>query len=82
MKESRKEHQRELEAKGNQSALMGSKENALNGKRKESAQEETLAVSATTRTNVEKQCNRPLLLQNRRLKATGKIFERKSSQRR
>ena len=49
--------------------------------RNDSAQEKTLVVSATMRINVEQQCNRPLLLQNRRCKAMGKIFDRKSSQR-
>ena len=33
------------------------------------------------RLNTEKQCGRPLLLQNRRRKAMGKFFERKSSRR-
>ena len=70
-----------LEVKGNLSALKESKENAVHGKRKDSAQKETLAVSATMKVNVDKQRNRPLLLQNRRLQATGKIFERESSQR-
>ena len=60
-----------LEVKG---ALKESKENAVNGKRKDSVQKETLAVSATMKVNVDKQRNRPLLLQNRRLKATGKIL--------
>ena len=70
-----------LEVKGNLSVLKESKENAVNGKWKDSAQQETLAVSATMKVNVDKQRNRPLLLQNRRLKATGKIFERQYSQR-
>ena len=74
MTESRQEHRRK--AKGNPSALTGSKESAINGKRKDSAQEETLVVSATMRINVEKQCAHPLLLQNRRLKAMGKILRK------
>ena len=56
------------EEKGNPSRLIGSKESSVNGKRKGNAQEETLVVSATMRSNVEKQSNRPLLLQNRRRK--------------
>ena len=59
----------------------GSKESAINGKSRDSAQEETIVVSATMETNVAKQHNRPLLHQNRRLRATGNIFERESSQR-
>ena len=53
MKEPRQEHQRNTEAKGNPSVCKGSQENAINGRRKESAQKETCAVSAKMRTNVE-----------------------------
>ena len=63
-----------LEVKGNLSALKESKENVVNGKRKDSAQKETLAVSATMKVNVEKTRNRPLLLQSRCLKATGQVL--------
>ena len=47
-------------------------ENAINEKSRDSAQEETIVVSATMDTNVAKQHNRPLLPQNRRLRAAGK----------
>ena len=40
-KELRQAHQRKTEAKGNLSALKGSKENAINVKQKGSAQKET-----------------------------------------
>ena len=60
----RQDHQ--PKAKRNQSAFQ---ENAVSGKRKDSSQEETLVVSATMRINVEKQRDRPLVLQNRRRKA-------------
>ena len=56
---------------GNMSVLKGNKEKAINGMRKDSAPRETLAGSATMRRSVQKQHNRPLLLQNRRLNATG-----------
>ena len=62
------------EGKGNMSALKGNKENAINGKQKDSARREMRAVSATMRMSVEKQHSRPLLLQNRRLKTTGKVL--------
>ena len=78
MKEFRQEYQRKPEAEGNLSALIGSKENGINGKQKDRAQEETLVVFATVRINVEKQRNRPLLHQNRRLKAMGKILRGRS----
>ena len=68
--------QRKTEAKGNPSALTESKESAINGKRKDSAQEETLVVSATVRINVEWRCSHPLLHQNRRRKAMGKIVQK------
>ena len=55
-------------------SVEGSKENATNGKQKDSVQKEMLAVSATVRTSVEKGHNRPLLPRNRRLKVTGKIL--------
>ena len=77
MKESRQEHQRKTELKGNPSALIGSKERAINGKRKDSAQEETLVVSATLRINVENR-RALLLLQNRRQKAMSKFLRKKS----
>ena len=72
MKEPRQEHQRK--ASGTQSSLKGRKESAIDGKEKDSAQGETHAVSATTRTNVANQRGHPLLLQNRRRKAMGKIL--------
>ena len=56
------------------SVWKANKENAFNGKQKDSAQREMFAVSDTTRISVEKQLNRLLLLQNRRLKAMGKIL--------
>ena len=40
-----------------------------------------VAVSSTTRTNVEVRRAYPLLLKNSRRKAMGNIFERKASQR-
>ena len=80
MKESRQEHQRNTEAKGNPLVCKGSQENAINGRRKECAQGQTLVVSFTMRINVGKWCDRPLLFQNRRRTAMGKFFERKSSQ--
>ena len=46
---------------------------------KESAQKETLAVSATMKTNVENRRAHPLLLQNRRRKAMGKILQKGKS---
>ena len=56
------------------SALNGNKENAINGKQKDSAQRETLAVSAM-RISVEKQHFQPLSFpKNRRLKTTGKVL--------
>ena len=69
-----------LKAQGNLSALKESKESSINGKKKDSAQEETPAVSATMRTNVESQRTHPLQPQNRRQKAKGKIFEREVSE--
>ena len=67
-----------LDAKGR----IGSKENAINGKRVDSAQKETLSVSATMKINVEKHCNCPLLVQNRRRTAIGKFSSKvKASQR-
>ena len=39
MKDMKQEYQRNLDTKGNLSALIGSKVNATNGKRKDSAQE-------------------------------------------
>ena len=74
MTESRQEHQRK--AKGNLSALKGSKESAINGKHKDSAQKETHVVSATMRTNVENQRAHPLLRQNRRRRTTGKLLRK------
>ena len=74
MKESRQEHPRK--AKGNRSALKGSQQNAINGKRKDSADEETRVVSATMRTNGANQIDRPLLLQNRRRKTIGHILRK------
>ena len=41
MKELRQEHQRKTKAKGNLSVCKRSQENAINGRRKECAQEET-----------------------------------------
>ena len=76
MKESKQEHQRK--AKGKLSALKGSKESAVNRKQKDSAHEETHVVSPTTRTNVVNQGAHPLLLQNRRLRALGKILRKES----
>ena len=67
MKESRQEHLQ----KANRSALKGSRESAINGMQKDSAQEEIHVVSATMRTNVENQRAHPLLLQNRRRKSEG-----------
>ena len=72
MKESRQEHQR----KGKQSVLKGSKESAINGKHKDSECPETLAVSATMRTNVENQRAHPLLLQNRRQNSIGTVLRK------
>ena len=43
-----------------------------------SAQEETHVASATMKTNVENRRAHPLLLQNRRRKAMGKILRRES----
>ena len=77
MKESRQEHQRN--AKGNQSALMGSKESAINGKQKDSAQEETLVVFATMRTNVENHRAHPSCSRTADKVRWEKFFERKVS---
>ena len=55
------------------SVLKGKKENAINGKQKDSARREPLGVSAM-RTNVENQRAHPLLLQNCRRKAMRKII--------
>ena len=43
------------------SEMKGNKENAFNGQQKDSAQKETLAVSASTTVSLEKQHSRPLL---------------------
>ena len=59
-KESRQEYHRK--ASGNMSASKGHKENAINGKQKDNAQKETLAVSATMRESVENQRAHPLLM--------------------
>ena len=79
MKESRLEHQRKLEAKENLSALKGRQENAINGKPKDSAQEETLEISATTRIIVKS--NATVLSCSKTADAKRKFFERRSSQR-
>ena len=63
------------------SALNVNKAIAIIGKQKDSVQRDMLAVSVTMGISVEKQRDRPLLLQNRRLKATGKFFGREVSQR-
>ena len=76
LKESRQELWRK--GKGNLSAVRGSKESAVNGKQRNSAQEETHVVFTTMRTNVESQRAHHLLLQNRRRKAMGKTFEKDS----
>ena len=51
------------------SALKRNQETAIIGKQKDTAQKETLAVSATMKINVEKHRNRFVLHQNRTLKA-------------
>ena len=53
----------------------GSKESAINGKSRDSAQEETIVVSATMEANVAKQHNRPLPHQNRRHLQKGTLSE-------
>ena len=53
----------------------------LSVSKKDSAQKETLVVSATIRTNVENQRAHLLLLQNRERKAMENFFEKKASQR-
>ena len=58
MNESRQEQQRK--AQGNLAALRGSKESAIKGKQKHSAEEETPVVSVTMGTNVEHRRARPL----------------------
>ena len=50
------------------SVSKGNQENVISGKQKDSVQKEMLAASATTTVSVERKHNRPLLLQNRRLK--------------
>ena len=54
MKEPRQDHQRNTEAKGIPSVCKGSQEHAINGRRKECAQEQTFVVSFTMRINVGK----------------------------
>ena len=81
MQESRQEQDRKTEAKRNLSTLKRSQENAISGKRKDSAQEKTHDVSVTMRTNVTNTRDRLLLLQSRRRKAVEKFFDNKNSQR-
>ena len=81
MKESRQEQQRKTETKESLPTLRRSQENAINGKRKDNAQEKTHDVSVAMRTNGANQRDRLLLLQSRRRKAMDKFFDRKNSQR-
>ena len=81
MQESRQEQDRKTETKRNLSTLKRSQENAINGKRKDSAQEKTHDVSVAMRTNVTNTRDRLLLLQSRRRKAMEKFFDNKNSQR-
>ena len=61
------------------SVEQGNMERVINGKNKDSARRETLAVSATLRIRVEKQHTRLLMVQNRRLQTTGQVFREEIS---
>ena len=60
------------------STLKGKQEHAISGKQKDSAQKDTLAVSASTTRSVERKHNRLVLLQGRRLKITEEYLRKES----
>ena len=81
MKEPRQEHQRNTEAKENLSALKGSKENAVKGKRRDSAPRGNAFSFRHDENRRGQAMQSSSLLQDHRLKVTRFFFERKSSQR-
>ena len=77
-KETWREHWRNAEAKGNQLALKGNKETAFTGKLRESARQETRAVSATMRPNGKIYTLFLSFSKNRRRTTMGKILRMES----